>query len=244
MLLLPSAGGGPYSMSALVGQLPAEVRVLAASYPGRSGHPDDPPAERLDDIADGLAKAIGAPPAGGLAVFGHSLGAMIGLRLSRLIEQAGHRLLAFAPAGCPPPHRAPNDLHVLSTKDDSVLVSDLIRLGGLPPDLREDADILASVLAVIRGDFALTVDYPEPVIASRLSCPIVALGGEDDPATAPPVLPFWSEATEGGARVRVVPGGHFFHLEHPAEVTSAIAPYLHAPATAADSRLDPIAARR
>ncbi|MGW7754522.1 thioesterase II family protein [Streptomyces violaceusniger] len=122
LLLLPSAGGGPYSMSALVSRLPGDGRVFAAVCPGRSGRPEDPPAEGLDCIADGLAAAIAMPPTDVLAVFGHSLGAMVGWRLSRLMEGAGHRLLAFVAADCPHPHRAPSDLHELATKKDEILV--------------------------------------------------------------------------------------------------------------------------
>lgn len=241
LLLLPSAGGGPYSMSALVGRLPEDVRVLAAVYPGRRGGPEGAPAGSLDHIADGLAAAIRVPPKGGLAVFGHSLGAMIGWRLSRLMEEADHQLLAFVAAACPPPHRAQSDLHELSTKEDVMLVDDLTRLGGIPPDLRDDHDAMAEVLAVIRSDVALTIDYPETVIARRLSCPILALGGADDPVNPLAELPFWSEATDGDAQVEVVAGGHFFHLEHATEVVSLIAPYLSVRVGSGRST-DPIAA--
>lgn len=59
-----------------------------------------------------------------------------------------------------------------------------------------------------------------------LSCPVVAIGGADDPTTPEASLACWRETTAGETVVRILPGGHFFHLEHPAELGALICQHL------------------
>jgi surfactin synthase thioesterase subunit len=143
---------------------------------------------------------------------------MVGWQLISVLEQRGRPVDGFAPAGCPPPHAVAPDADAIRDLAGEALVAHLRRLGGLPQEVLDDPELLAAVLKTVRSDFAITKDYPVRRIDYRISCPVLALGGRDDLSVPNAVIARWSETTRAPATCRILPGGHFFHLDHPAEV--------------------------
>lgn len=73
----------------------------------------------------------------------------------------------------------------------------------------ESRELLELMLPLLRADFQIGETYIyEP--AQPLRCPIVALGGTDDPEVSDAALHAWRTQTTGRFQSHLVEGGHFF----------------------------------
>jgi surfactin synthase thioesterase subunit len=96
-------------------------------------------------------------------------------------------------------------MHTLPERE---FIEGLRRLGGTPPEVLANRELLDLVMPMLRADFALVGEYrPGP---RRLPCPILVLGGETDAETTPEGLAAWSACTTAQTRIAMLPGGHFF----------------------------------
>ncbi|MER7728133.1 alpha/beta fold hydrolase [Streptomyces sp. NPDC096323] len=226
VLMLPHAGGSSHALAELAQGLPGSVRVLSGQYPGRGPRTAEPLAPTLSHLVEPLAAAVEQHVAGPLVVFGHSLGAMVGWQLVRLLESRGHEVRGFVPASCNPPHvaRTAGGGEVPLREKNEVLAY-LRRLGGLPEEVLDEPELLDLVLDIVTADFVLTQDYPTPGRVRRIACPVMAIGGEDDTAVPTDQLPRWADCTEKEARWRTFDGGHFFYQEHLTEVAGLLASF-------------------
>jgi medium-chain acyl-[acyl-carrier-protein] hydrolase len=219
LLCLPYAGGRASAFRDWADELPATVRPIAVDYPrgGRGAAPDTVAA-----IAGRLLDALRAwPPQVPLALFGHSLGALVAYELALLLagERRAPRLL-FVSA-----HRAPHEAareppaHDLSSPE---LHAWLSRWGGVPRELREDAEVLALFEPALREDLRLAETW-QPPEAAPLAGAVVALAGLGDALAPPESMAGWQRATRGSFRLHTLPGGHFFLHEQRQHLLSLLA---------------------
>jgi surfactin synthase thioesterase subunit len=86
----PYAGGGSSVYRTWPEGLPAEVEVVAVELPGRDTRFKERPYDRLapmvEAIVDGIGGEIGARP---FALYGHSMGALIGFAVARELRRRG-----------------------------------------------------------------------------------------------------------------------------------------------------------
>jgi len=71
------------------------------------------------------------------------------------------------------------------------------------------------------GDYR-AVDTYRYLPGPRLSCPVFALRGEDDPKVDHDEARAWGDHTTGGFELRTFAGDHFYLAEHAAEVIALI----------------------
>jgi pyochelin biosynthetic protein PchC len=222
LLLLAHAGGSFTSLQELTAHVDPGLRVVAAQYPGRGARSEDPLVRQLTGLVQPLAAAVAQAVGGRLVIFGHSMGAMVGWRLIQLLETWGRTVEGFVASGCAPPHLAEEVMARRPTGADSDLLAYLDRLGGLPPEILTEPELLEIVLDVTRADFRVTKDFPTQTLEPLLSCPVMALGGRDDDTVPAQLLPDWSKTTRSTADCRIFSGGHFYFRDHLAEVGAAI----------------------
>jgi len=143
------------------------------------------------------------------AFFGHSMGAAIAYETARIIAQTYGRtatgLLASGRRAPQLPSRKP-PLHPLP---DEQLLEELGRLGGTPPSVLENLELMQFLLPTLRADLQLAETYVAPP-PSRLNCPVVAFGGTGDPDVGSSELEAWREISNGDFRLHMLEGDHFF----------------------------------
>jgi medium-chain acyl-[acyl-carrier-protein] hydrolase len=202
---LPHAGGGISAYAGWGEDAPAGLDVQPVRLPGRDGDTGEP-RHRMSDLVATLAGELSGLP---YALFGHSVGAVVGFELARAMSAAGdgpRRL--FVSGSVAPPQAAAHDREQRNLPDDE-FVAAVERLGGVPPELLADQGTRAALLPRLRADYALaeTYDYqPGP----PLDCPISAFAGRADPTVGAADLDGWAEHTTAEFRRRVLPGDHFY----------------------------------
>ena len=98
----------------------------------------------------------------------------------------------------------------------------LRRLGGTPPDVLDNAELLDIVLPIVRADFELIEKYRSGDDV-KLRCPVCAIGGDDDPDVGAATLEGWRETTADVFETMLFPGGHFYINKNTEALVSYVA---------------------
>ncbi|MFI1227525.1 MULTISPECIES: thioesterase II family protein [unclassified Streptomyces] len=211
LLCLPHAGGSASAYFALSKALAPEVEVLAVQYPGRQDRRDEPLLDSIAALRAGLAEALTPWLDRPIAVFGHSMGALLGYETARLLaEDERARLVHLFVSGRGDPARTVGV--ALDLLDDRAMVTALGDLGGTDPRLLDDEDVLEMVAPAIRSDYrAVRTYHHEP--GPPLPCPVTALVGDQDAMAPVDDVEKWRAHTASEFSLKVFGGGHFYLLE-------------------------------
>jgi medium-chain acyl-[acyl-carrier-protein] hydrolase len=209
LFCFPYAGGGASLFRDWVGALGGTVEVCPVQFPGREGRFQEPAFTRLVTLVDSLVDSLDPHLDRPFALFGHSLGALVAFEFARRLRVDGRPGPAhlFA-SGCRAPQvaRAEPWVHTLP---DTVFRDEMRRLGGTPPEILDDHELMDLLLPTLRADFALYETY---VYADDrpLTCPFSVLGGRDDDMIRRSNLDAWRAQTTAPFRRHILPGSHFF----------------------------------
>lgn len=220
LFCFPHAGGGSTAFAGWRGALPA-VEVFPVELPGRLTRLREPPIERMEPLALLLSEEIRPHLDRPYALFGHSLGGLVGFEVARRLRVAGAPPpSALIVAAVLPPHSSPpgGGLHARSDED---LIAELGKLNGTPAEVLANRELLDFLLPVLRADLAVMETY-EHQPDRPLECPIHVFGAEDDPLVPPSRLSGWSRHTTARVSVSVRPGGHFFLQQDPGSLLDAL----------------------
>jgi surfactin synthase thioesterase subunit len=208
LLCLPHAGGGAFLQRRWPALLPSSIELVSVELPGRGTRMREPPATDVRAVVAGLEADLAMLDDRPLAIFGHSMGAVLAFELALRRQRAGQAALAVFLAGCAAPARLAGRPKTYQL-DDAAFLARLEALGAIPVEVLADPDLRAMVLGVLRADITMLETYAG-ADGAALDCPIWVLGGrEDDAATAADLLP-WRDHAPAGFEHAEFPGGHFF----------------------------------
>lgn len=229
IVCFPHAGGTAGFYFPLSEKLSPAVETLAVQYPGRQDRRTEPALGNIEGLADGIVAALvpllDSRP---LALFGHSMGAVLAYEVARRMEhEVGKPPTTLFTSG----RRAPCRHRVENThlREDQALVDELRELGGTDPQLLDDSAVMRLLLPAVRRDYQAIETYryrPGPGV----SCPITVLTGDQDPRTTIDEARDWQHHTTGRCTLQAFPGGHFFLGEHLADVAALVTVRLLGPA--------------
>jgi surfactin synthase thioesterase subunit len=208
LICLPHAGGAASAYLPLARALAPRVEVLAVQYPGRQDRRRERAVEDIGEFADMVAEAargLGDRP---FALFGHSMGALIGYEAARRLERgAGNGMSALFVSGRSAPGPRPNPRDLLD--GDAALIAEIRRLGGTGAQVFDDPELMGMVLPALRADYRALSRY-RWTPGEPLRCPLTVLLGESDPVVSAAGAAAWRELTSGQTRLISFPGGHFY----------------------------------
>ncbi|MDL5205432.1 alpha/beta fold hydrolase [Streptomyces sp. ALI-76-A] len=221
LVCLPHAGGSASFYFPLAKALAPAVEVLAVQYPGRQDRRHEPHITRLSDMADQIFAAVRHLDDRPLALFGHSMGAVLAYEIALRMQDAGLpapvRLFASG-------RRAPSrDRHEqVDPGVDEEILAELLRLSGTPAELLADPEIREMIMPPLRSDYRAVMAH-RFTPGRRPDCPVTVLTGDSDPRVTVDEAAAWEEHTTGPTELQVFPGGHFFLAEQSTRVAELIA---------------------
>lgn len=222
LVCLPHAGSGALQFRTWQELLGPDIALLAVQLRGRENRWREEPvtgmAEVLDELAPALAARLDLP----YLVFGHSMGALVGYELARVLgREHGRWPRGFVASAC----RAPDDQGEPSGSPrltDRQLVAELVAEGAVPAAVGADSRLAAAVARPLRGDNAVCDTYTPPDEDTLLPCPIGAWRGHDDAGVTDDHIRRWRAWSTGAVTVRTFPGDHFYHHADPRQVTAEL----------------------
>ncbi|WP_051724215.1 thioesterase II family protein [Micromonospora chokoriensis] len=211
-MCIPYAGGSLQAFRrwpTALGQLHVHIVQLPGRGRGVGQHLPDSMAE----VADRLARQIRELPDGDVAIFGHSLGALIGFETAQRLEAAGRPVRRLFASASRAPDTAGPRYHQLP---DGEFLELLKGFGATPPQFLRDPELVRLYLPILRADFRLTETY-QPETDAAVDCAIDALWGTSDGPRPDLAAAGWAQRTRGAFATTSFIGDHFFlHQAEPA----------------------------
>ena len=216
LLCFPHAGGGASRFRPWIADLAPVVDVWPIQLPGREGRWGEPPPADLRALVrvllDVLAPLFDRP----VALFGHSMGGLVAFELARVLEVCRRAVVCLIVSAVRAPHVPDPDPITARSSDDRVLAK-VRALGGIPGEVLDHPELLPMLLPTIRADLIMCASFGSGT-ERPLTCPIVALGGADDPNVPADHLEGWSRHTTARSVVHLYPGSHFFLFDQADQV--------------------------
>ncbi|MES2355403.1 MAG: alpha/beta fold hydrolase [Pseudomonadota bacterium] len=210
LVCFPWCGAGASVYRRLALQLPQHIELLAVQLPGREERFGENRLLRMEQVIahviDDLISVFDRP----LVLFGHSLGALIAYEMALALRAKVGREpqgLILSGHGSPSsPEPGSQSLHIASEED---LIVAIRRLGGTPPEIIENIELMRALFPLLRADYEVLETYthqPQPLLSSRL----IACAGEDDLEVSRESMEAWQQYTSEPAKVHWFNGGHFY----------------------------------
>ena len=209
LFCFPYAGGNASVFRGWSGKLPPSIQVCPIQLPGRESRLREPPFTRLEPLVQALAQALQPYLDMPYAIFGHSLGALIGFELARILTRqndSGPTHLFISGHSAPQLQATEPPIYRLPKPE---FIKKLGHLNGTPMEVLQNAELMEIFLPILRADFAVNETYVY-VPGTLLDCPISAFGGLQDGRVGYDDLAAWRDQTRGTFVLRMLPGDHFF----------------------------------
>ncbi|MGI0495086.1 thioesterase II family protein [Alkalinema pantanalense CENA528] len=219
LFCLPYAGGSALNFRSWINDLPPTIELCPIELPGRGLRLPEPAFDRLEPLVQVLGEALLPALDRPFAIFGHSLGALLGFEWARWLRRRGarspmHLLLSGRRAP-----QVPTAMPLRYNLPEPDFLAALNRLNGTPQAILEHPELMQLLLPTLRADFSVvetSLYHPEPPLA----CPVTVFGGVDDPETTLEGLQAWQTQTQQTFRLELLPGDHFFlHSAQPQLLT-------------------------
>jgi surfactin synthase thioesterase subunit len=209
LFCLPHAGGGAALFRTWPNGLPADVEVCPIHLPGREVRFAEPRFTSIVKLVQTLAPVILPHLQKPFAVFGHSMGGLIGFELIRELR----RLDAPTPlqlliAARQAPQLVETSSPLRGLPDNEFFGALQQRYGGIPYEALNNQEIRDVFMPLLRADIEMVETYrchPE----EPLDCPISVFGGRLDRIAHPDLLA-WQQQTREPVFVQMFEGSHFF----------------------------------
>ncbi|CAL1544016.1 unnamed protein product [Lymnaea stagnalis] len=229
LFCFPWAGGGAGFYTAWGEDITEDVEVFGVCLPGRENRFKDPCCDNAKDTIDWIVRTIhdeyfDKP----FAFYGHSMGALlaflVALELKQHYKREPEHMFLSGTTAPHSPHRSSRMLNVSEMTKDEFLEK-LKHLGGTPPEVFENPELMDIYLPPLYADFCMVpqLRYEHNSDSKPpLTCPIDFFDGMED---IDHDIEAWRQVTSGSFSFRKMPGGHFF-LKEP-ENTKKLTNYIN-----------------
>ncbi|XP_075995525.1 S-acyl fatty acid synthase thioesterase, medium chain [Genypterus blacodes] len=211
LICFPWAGGGSMHYARWGNVLNSSIEVLAVKLPGREGRVKEPFFENMQQIVDEvigvLLPLMKEKP---FALFGHSFGALTSFAVADALKKShnlepAHLFLSGASA----PY---SEMRIKAAKRSELSDEDFLwwlsSIGGTPPELLANPEVVKLFLPALKADLHVVENYrcnrPD---GPFFSCPVTCFDGKED---MPHDLQAWKDISSGDFTIRMFDGSHFY----------------------------------
>ncbi|XP_017259946.1 S-acyl fatty acid synthase thioesterase, medium chain [Kryptolebias marmoratus] len=211
LICFPWAGGGSIHFSRWGNVLSSSIEVLAVRLPGRESRAREPFLENMQQIVDEvLAVLLPVLRDKPFALFGHSFGALTCFAVANALKKLHHLepVHVFLSGASAPYSELRRNAQKRSQLSDDDFLRWLTSIGGTPPELLQNPEVLKLFLPALKADLQVMENYRcEKPDRPFLSCSVSCFDGKED---VPHDLPAWRNITSGEFTIRMFDGSHFY----------------------------------
>lgn len=221
LICFPHAGGSASFYQPVARLLAPSTQVWAIQYPGRQDRRAERGLTSIDELAEAVADRLGPLSGTPFAFFGHSMGAVVSFEVARRLARRGHTgpvALFVSGRRAPSAHRT----ELVHRGTDAELLRALQELSGTDARILGDEELQRMILPAVRSDYQAIECY-RYASGPPVACPVVALGGDNDPHASVAEMRGWSGHTTGPFELHIFPGGHFYLVDEQRRVLSVVA---------------------
>jgi len=226
LFCLPFAGGSAAVYATWEKFLDPDIELCLVELAGRGRRFDETChnnfSAMLEDVYTAVSGLLDEMP---YAIFGHSLGGILGYELARKIERTKgimpkHLFLSAIQT----PDKV-NDYTVISDLPDAIFKEKILQGGGMLQEFVDSEMLWNHALPILRADFRAMETYKE--IFNRygrelLTCDLTILGGFGDREVTSTDLQAWHQYTKRTCEEVMFDGGHFFISTNERRITELI----------------------
>jgi len=214
LFCLPFAGGNKYSYREYEEKAPSFFNMTCLEYPGRGKRIKEPFATDIHALVEDLYLQIKDNlEKGEYAIYGHSLGGIVGFLLTKKIIANNHRYPAHlfitgtsAPSA---PSRESKHYHLLEKNEFFDAIN---KLDGLPREILLNEELMDFIEPILRSDFKLSETYLYEQ-SDPMNIPVTVITGTDEDIE-PEDIRLWQNETMHKVDFRKMSGNHFFIFRH------------------------------
>jgi surfactin synthase thioesterase subunit len=213
---IPYAGGSFYAYREFERYMADFIRMIPLELPGRGKRFKEPLLTDIYEMVDDLFHQIKMSLHEPYAIYGHSLGALLGyLLVKKIIEKDFNKPVHLFFSGRQGPSlMRGRKLHLLPKK---ALIDQLISFGGIPDELLREQQLIDFFEPIIRADFKAHETYQYEK-SQPVATPLTVMAGLHDKETTYDEAMTWQEVTTETITIRQFPGGHFFIFNNLSEI--------------------------
>ena len=212
LLCFPYAAGNARMFRHWDAEMPDGVEACPVELPGRGTRRGERCVSNMTSLVETMAAQMQPLLDLPFAIFGYSMGGLVGFELARTLRrQYGREPAALLVAAQNAPS-VPLERPTARRSTDEELSAALYRSGGMSEKALANARFMRAFLPVLRADYTLVDTYvyaPE----MPLQCPIHLYTGTEDPLVSGRGQAEWGRETSGDFMVHHFPGGHYFLRE-------------------------------
>jgi len=222
LFCFPFAGGSAAVFAGWGEKLSPAIEVWAAQPRGRGMRFSEPPHRSVPEMVQDYLHVLRAHLDLPFAIYGHSLGGLLALELTRHLWAEGLPLPShlFIGASAPP---AVGLIHprIAHLPDEGFVTAVQQRYSGIPESVLNEPELMEIFLPALKADFSAYEAFDRARVI-QVPCPITAFAGGSDAVIAPGMMQEWRRHTEASFDLHIVPGDHFFLAASGDLVLSAI----------------------
>lgn len=226
LICLPYAGGNARMFRHWNTAMTDGVEACPVELPGRGTRRGEPRVSSMAELVEATATEMEPLLDLPFAIFGYSMGGLVGFELARALRHLHGRepaALLIAAQNAP---SVPLERPTAQTSTDEELGAALYRSGGMPEEAVANARFMRSFLPVLRADYTVVDTYAYKA-GEPLRCPIHLYTGTEDTLVSESGQAEWRRETSGGLVVHRFPGGHYFLREDEGPFLASISSLLH-----------------
>jgi medium-chain acyl-[acyl-carrier-protein] hydrolase len=215
------AGASARTFASWAKLLGPQTAVVGVEFPGHGGRVLEEALREVNGMAREAASAIemdiSKTEHHQIALYGHSLGAIVAYETARLLEDGATEVRCSMPThlfvgAMRAPHLPRTTTSIAHLEQAKFLAAIQQRFGGIPQAVLSEPELLEVIMPALRGDFIAYEDYKYEA-GHKLRCPVTAFAGKLDPIVPESTVAEWADHTTGPFHMHTMVGDHFFLLE-------------------------------